>query len=67
MSFDYEDGRYQLEYKCPECKTALKQIESYLNELDGNKIEKIDFRDYSSPKCGKDTLSEDFTVSIFWD
>lgn len=45
IRFDYEGGSYEVNYKCPACKTALKPIEGDLN-----------LEQYPCPKCGKHSL-----------
>ena len=58
---DYEGGTYEPKYQCSKCKAVLEKITGSDND------ENIDLSKYPCPKCGKYSLSEDYSSVIMWD
>ena len=67
IHLDYDGGRFEVEYKCPKCKVALKSIDYNGKKVDRWKEKEINLEKYPCPKCGKCSLHEDTTVLIFWE
>ena len=67
LRLEYDGGSYEVEYKCPNCKTGLKLIDYDINEVEGWQEKEINLENYPCPKCGKYSLYEGGTVLILWD
>ncbi len=67
MHLDYDNGSFEVEYKCTKCKSPLKQIEYDSIKVDGWEEKKINLANYFCPKCGKQSLYEGGTVITLWD
>lgn len=55
IRLNYDEGIYEVAYKCPRCKGSLKPIDL------------VKIRDCPCPKCGQLTLQEDERFFILWD
>lgn len=67
IHLDYNGGSFEVEYKCPKCKTALEPIEYDISDEDGWETKTIRIEKYPCPKCGKQCLYEGGEAHILWD
>jgi len=67
IHLDYDDGSFAVEYKCTNCKTALKAIDYDVTATDEWEEKEINLEKYACPKCGKYSLYEDGTMMMMWD
>lgn len=67
LHLDYDNGSFEIEYKCPKCKTNLQKIHEKVEN--GNRYIKkeINLKKYPCPQCGKHSLCEDDSRMILWD
>jgi len=67
LHLDYEGGSYEVQYKCPVCRTELTPLAAkpdgtfHCNEME------INLEEYPCPKCGNHELAEDTSNLILWD
>ncbi|MCF7911899.1 MAG: hypothetical protein K9M99_05190 [Candidatus Cloacimonetes bacterium] len=60
----YEGGIFEIDYKCPTCKSILEPVNrSAQNDSD----ELPDLKNYNCPECGKHSLYKDEYEVICWD
>jgi len=60
IHLDYDDGSFEVDYKCPKCKANLSPINKWEEKA-------INLKKYPCPKCGKHGLYEDFEDYVLWD
>jgi DNA-directed RNA polymerase subunit RPC12/RpoP len=49
IHLDYDDGSYEVEYKCTRCKNALKPIDYDVKDVDGWEEKEINLEKYCLP------------------
>ncbi|TEB06566.1 hypothetical protein Psch_00098 [Pelotomaculum schinkii] len=63
----YDGGSFEVEYKCPKCKVALKPIEYDAFDDDVCEDKRISLEKYPCrPKCGKHSLFEGGEAYVLW-
>ncbi|MBP1765041.1 MAG: hypothetical protein H6Q65_2099 [Firmicutes bacterium] len=67
IHLDYDNGSFEVEYKCTKCKAKLELIEHEIVTDEGWKEREIDLQRYPCPRCGKNGLYEDGSLMIMWD
>ncbi len=67
IHLDYDNGSFEVEYKCTKCKANLELVECEIVTDKGWTEREIDFQRYPCPRCGKNGLCEDESLMIMWD
>lgn len=63
IHIDYDEGSYEVDYRCTKCKTLLE----FLNNDVQEELKGINLNKYPCPKCGKYSLYESEGLNILWD
>lgn len=67
LQLDYEEGNYEVEYKCKECNILLNRIAYNVQGSFGRSTKQINLKNYPCPKCSKYSLYEDKRYGFLWD
>ena len=67
IHLDYENGSFEVEYKCTKCKTVLETIGNDINLTDYWGKKDISLEKYKCPRCGNFSLFEGLGLMIMWD
>jgi len=67
IHLDYEEGCYEVEYRCIHCKAILKSLLHDERIFEDEALEEIPLEKYPCPKCGKYSLYQNKEREILWD
>ena len=65
LRLEFDGGSYDVEYKCPRCKTKMERVDCLLEPGDC-KDSKVNLENYPCPACGKHSLYEGESM-LLWD